>query len=66
MRQRRWIELIVYYDCIINYHPGKENIAAGALSRKFSSLVSHLKVLYSLYLTDLRSSGVDRAVAFHL
>ncbi|GKB40749.1 reverse transcriptase domain-containing protein [Tanacetum coccineum] len=34
MRQRRWLELLVDYDCEIRYHPGKENVIADALSRK--------------------------------
>nr|GEU73467.1 putative reverse transcriptase domain-containing protein [Tanacetum cinerariifolium] len=34
MRQRRWLELLVDYDCDIHYHPGKENVVANALSRK--------------------------------
>ncbi|GJX73045.1 putative reverse transcriptase domain-containing protein [Tanacetum coccineum] len=29
---RRWIELLSDYDCEIRYHPGKENVAADALS----------------------------------
>ena len=33
-RQRRWLELFKDYDCIIDYHPGKANVAADALSRK--------------------------------
>ena len=34
MRQRRWLELFKDYDCIIDYHPGKANVVANALSRK--------------------------------
>ncbi|GJR45397.1 putative reverse transcriptase domain-containing protein [Tanacetum coccineum] len=34
MRQRRWIELLSDYDCVIHYHPGKANVVADALSRK--------------------------------
>ncbi|GJT31974.1 putative reverse transcriptase domain-containing protein [Tanacetum coccineum] len=34
MRQRRWLELLAYYDCEIRYHPRKENVIADALSRK--------------------------------
>ncbi|XP_040951282.1 uncharacterized protein [Gossypium hirsutum] len=34
LRQRRWIELLKDYDCVIDYHPGKANVVADALSRK--------------------------------
>ncbi|GKB85148.1 putative reverse transcriptase domain-containing protein [Tanacetum coccineum] len=34
MRQRRWLELLAYYDCKIRYHPGKANVVADALSQK--------------------------------
>nr|GEX70463.1 putative reverse transcriptase domain-containing protein [Tanacetum cinerariifolium] len=34
MRQHRWLELLADYDCMIRYHPRKENVVADALSRK--------------------------------
>ena len=34
MRQRRWMEFLKYYDFVLHYHPGKENVVADALSRK--------------------------------
>ncbi|GJR83866.1 putative reverse transcriptase domain-containing protein [Tanacetum coccineum] len=34
MRQRRWIELLSDYDCLIRYHLGKANVVADALSKK--------------------------------
>ena len=39
-RQCRWLELFKEYDCIIDYHPGKENVVANALSRKMISALS--------------------------
>ena len=34
LRQRRWVEYLEDYDFTLNYHPGKANVVADALSRK--------------------------------
>ncbi|XP_071918797.1 uncharacterized protein [Coffea arabica] len=34
LRQRRWVEFFEDYDCTINYHQGKANVVADALSRQ--------------------------------
>ena len=34
MRQRHWMEFIEQYDFNLQYHPGKANAVAGALSRQ--------------------------------
>ena len=43
LRQSRWLELFKDYDCVIDYHPGKANVVADALSRK---------MIYALSLKD--------------
>ena len=58
MRQRRWIELIKDYECTIEYHPGKANVVADALSRRPMSSLSHLRVVPLPRLIELRSLGV--------
>ena len=48
LRQRRWVELIKDYDCVIDYHLGKANVVADVLSRKsaqtLQSLIAHLSL----------------------
>nr|GEZ78529.1 putative reverse transcriptase domain-containing protein [Tanacetum cinerariifolium] len=45
MRQRRWLELLSYYDCEIRYHPGKANVVADTLSRKERSKPLRVRAL---------------------
>ena len=58
MRQRRWIELIKDYECTIEYHSGKANVVANALSRRPMSSRSHLRAVHLPRLIELRSLGV--------
>ena len=48
LRQRRWMELIKDYDCVIDYHPGKANVVADALSRKSIQTLLALNAHFSL------------------
>ena len=54
MRQRRWLELVKDYDCVINYHPGKANVVADALSRKSFSSVSTMVLVQKPLLQDMQ------------
>ena len=49
LRQRRWMELIKYYDYVIDYHLGKANVVADALSRKSIRTLQVLNAHLSLY-----------------
>ncbi|MCI61832.1 CCHC-type integrase, partial [Trifolium medium] len=40
MRQKRWMETLKDFDFTLEYHPGKENVVADALSRKSVSACS--------------------------
>jgi hypothetical protein len=63
MRQRRWLELLKDYDCTINYHPGKANVVADALSRKnVAGSVSAMFTTKKELLLDLERVGVEMMV----
>ena len=58
LRQRRWLELIKDYDYTIEYHRGKSNVVAYALSRQPESSLSHMRSGYLPLLVDLRALEV--------
>ncbi|WMV18713.1 hypothetical protein MTR67_012098 [Solanum verrucosum] len=41
LHQRRWLELLKYYNMSVLYHPGKANVVADSLSRLFMGSVAH-------------------------
>ena len=48
LRQHRWMEFIKDYDFMIDYHPGKANVVADALSRKSMQMLRALNAHLSL------------------
>ena len=53
------MELLKDYDFIMEYHPGKANVVADALSRKAGSSVAHLRVDNMGDLIALRGLNVN-------
>ena len=50
--------MIKDYDCTIEYHLGKSNVVADALSRRLESYLSHMRSGYLPLLVDLRALRV--------
>ena len=48
LRQHRWMELIKDYDCMIDYHSGKANVVADALSKMSMQMLRVLNAHLSL------------------
>ena len=51
--------MIKDYDCVIDYHPGKANVVADALSRKSSSSLAHIRTIQTPLQNKLRSLPVE-------
>jgi hypothetical protein len=66
MRQRRWMEYLEQYDFDLQYHPGKANVIADALSRKTRCLLhvlasnnwEILNILREFQLTSIEAEGI--------
>ena len=59
LRQRRWMELLKDYDCTIDYHPGKANVVADALSRKSTGSLAYMQTVQLPLMVELRELGVE-------
>ncbi|XP_022876892.1 uncharacterized protein LOC111395114 [Olea europaea var. sylvestris] len=62
LKQRRWLELIKDYDCNIDYHLGKANVVADALSRKISSPITQTNAVCSSLFGKFRASPTQLSV----
>jgi hypothetical protein len=62
MRQRRWAELIKDYNCVIDYHPGKANVAAEALSRKGKIVMNDMEIKEQESIMELKKMGLQLSV----
>jgi hypothetical protein len=56
------LELIKDYDCVINYHPGKANVVANALSRKSRSEMAGLKALLHNLKIDIEKLDMELVI----
>jgi hypothetical protein len=62
MQQRRWVELIKDYDCVIDYHPGKANVVVDALSRKGKIVMIDVEHKEQESIVELKKMGLRLSV----
>ena len=59
MRQRRWMEYLEDYDFTLQYHPGKANVVADALSRKSRGVLASVAFQKWLMLETVGQFGLQ-------
>ena len=59
LKQRRWLELIKDYNMVIDYHLGKANVVADALSRKSSMMLAYICTAYIPLFLDIKTMGLS-------
>ena len=53
------MELLKDYGCTIDYHPGKTNVVADALSRKSTGSLAYMQTIQLPLMVELRELGVE-------
>ena len=53
------MELLKDYDCTIDYHPGKANVVADALSRKSTGSLAYMQTIQLPLMVELRELGAE-------
>ena len=53
------MELLKDCDCTIDYHPGKANVVADALSRKSTGSLAYMQTIQLPLMVELRELGVE-------
>ena len=62
MWQRRWVELIKDYDCVIDQHPGKANVVANALSQKEKIVMNDMELKEQVSIVEFKKMGLQLSI----